>query len=46
MQERFLTQEGQLEIKGKAAVATGASSDDGIGAECAKILARAAATWW
>jgi 3-oxoacyl-[acyl-carrier protein] reductase len=28
-----------LEIKGKAAIATGASSDDGIGAECAKILA-------
>ena len=28
-----------MELKGKAAVATGASSDDGIGAECAKILA-------
>jgi 3-oxoacyl-[acyl-carrier protein] reductase len=28
-----------LEIKGKAAISTGASSDDGIGAECAKILA-------
>jgi 3-oxoacyl-[acyl-carrier protein] reductase len=28
-----------LEIKGKAAIVTGASSDDGIGAECAKILA-------
>lgn len=28
-----------MEIKGKAAVVTGASSDDGIGAECAKILA-------
>ena len=28
-----------MEIKGKAAIATGASSDDGIGAECAKILA-------
>jgi 3-oxoacyl-[acyl-carrier protein] reductase len=26
-------------LKGKAAVVTGASSDDGIGAECAKILA-------
>jgi NAD(P)-dependent dehydrogenase (short-subunit alcohol dehydrogenase family) len=28
-----------LEIKGKAAIVTGASSDDGIGSECAKILA-------
>jgi 3-oxoacyl-[acyl-carrier protein] reductase len=28
-----------LELKGKAAVITGASSDDGIGAECAKMLA-------
>jgi NAD(P)-dependent dehydrogenase (short-subunit alcohol dehydrogenase family) len=28
-----------LEIKGKVAVITGASSDDGIGAECAKMLA-------
>ena len=28
-----------MEIKGKAAIVTGASSDDGIGAECAKILA-------
>jgi 3-oxoacyl-[acyl-carrier protein] reductase len=28
-----------LDISGKAAIATGASSDDGIGAECAKILA-------
>jgi 3-oxoacyl-[acyl-carrier protein] reductase len=28
-----------LDIKGKAAIVTGASSDDGIGAECAKILA-------
>ena len=28
-----------MDIKGKAAVVTGASSDDGIGAECAKILA-------
>ena len=28
-----------MEIKGKAAVVTGASSDDGIGAECAKVLA-------
>jgi 3-oxoacyl-[acyl-carrier protein] reductase len=28
-----------LDIKGKAALVTGASSDDGIGAECAKILA-------
>jgi 3-oxoacyl-[acyl-carrier protein] reductase len=28
-----------LELQGKAAVVTGASSDDGIGAECAKILA-------
>ena len=28
-----------MDIKGKAAIATGASSDDGIGAECAKILA-------
>jgi 3-oxoacyl-[acyl-carrier protein] reductase len=28
-----------LELKGKAAVVTGASSDDGIGSECAKILA-------
>src|ERR1700716_2501840 len=35
----FLAEEGWLEIKGKAAIATGASSDDGIGAECAKILA-------
>jgi NAD(P)-dependent dehydrogenase (short-subunit alcohol dehydrogenase family) len=28
-----------LDLKGKAAVVTGASSDDGVGAECAKILA-------
>jgi 3-oxoacyl-[acyl-carrier protein] reductase len=28
-----------LELAGKAAVVTGASSDDGVGAECAKILA-------
>ncbi len=28
-----------MELKGKAAIATGASSDDGIGAECAKKLA-------
>lgn len=28
-----------MEIKGKAAIVTGASSDDGIGAECAKMLA-------
>ena len=28
-----------MEIKGKAAIVTGASSDDGIGSECAKILA-------
>lgn len=28
-----------MDIKGKAALVTGASSDDGIGAECAKILA-------
>jgi 3-oxoacyl-[acyl-carrier protein] reductase len=28
-----------LDIKGKAAIVTGASSDDGIGAECAKMLA-------
>ena len=28
-----------MEIKGKVAIVTGASSDDGIGAECAKILA-------
>jgi NAD(P)-dependent dehydrogenase (short-subunit alcohol dehydrogenase family) len=28
-----------LELKGKAAVVTGASSDDGIGSECAKMLA-------
>jgi 3-oxoacyl-[acyl-carrier protein] reductase len=28
-----------LEIKGKAAIVTGASSDDGVGAECAKLLA-------
>ena len=28
-----------MELKGKAAVVTGASSDDGIGSECAKILA-------
>jgi len=28
-----------LEIKGKAAIVTGASSDEGIGSECAKILA-------
>jgi 3-oxoacyl-[acyl-carrier protein] reductase len=45
MPERFyvnrsvFTEEVSLEIKGKAAIATGASSDDGIGAECAKILA-------
>src|SRR6185312_838719 len=31
--------EGVLEIRGKAAIVTGASSDDGIGSECAKILA-------
>jgi 3-oxoacyl-[acyl-carrier protein] reductase len=31
--------EGVLEIKGKAAIVTGSSSDDGIGSECAKILA-------
>jgi 3-oxoacyl-[acyl-carrier protein] reductase len=28
-----------LELKGKAAIVTGSSSDDGIGSECAKILA-------
>jgi 3-oxoacyl-[acyl-carrier protein] reductase len=28
-----------LELKGKAAIVTGASSDEGIGSECAKILA-------
>ena len=28
-----------MEIKGKAAIVTGASSDEGIGSECAKILA-------
>ena len=28
-----------MELKGKAAVVTGASSDEGIGSECAKILA-------
>ena len=28
-----------MDIKGKSAVVTGASSDDGIGAECAKLLA-------
>ena len=28
-----------MELKGKAAIVTGASSDDGIGSECAKILA-------
>ncbi len=28
-----------MDIKGKAAIVTGASSDDGIGAECAKMLA-------
>jgi 3-oxoacyl-[acyl-carrier protein] reductase len=28
-----------LEIRGKAAIVTGASSDDGIGSECAKLLA-------
>ncbi len=28
-----------LEIKGKAAIVTGASSDEGIGSECAKVLA-------
>jgi 3-oxoacyl-[acyl-carrier protein] reductase len=45
MPERFyvnrsvFTEEVSLEIKGKAAIATGASSADGIGAECAKILA-------
>src|SRR5258708_28241502 len=35
----FFAEEESLEIKGKAAIATGASSDNGIGAECAKILA-------
>src|SRR5258708_26899309 len=35
----FFAEEGSLEIKGKAAIVTGASSDDGIGSECAKILA-------
>src|SRR5262245_51148008 len=34
-----LQQEDVLEIKGKAAIVTGASSDEGIGSECAKILA-------
>jgi 3-oxoacyl-[acyl-carrier protein] reductase len=28
-----------LELKGKAAIVTGASSDEGIGSECAKLLA-------
>ena len=28
-----------MELKGKAGIVTGASSDDGIGSECAKILA-------
>jgi 3-oxoacyl-[acyl-carrier protein] reductase len=28
-----------LELKGRAAIVTGSSSDDGIGSECAKILA-------
>ena len=28
-----------MELRGKAAVVTGASSDDGIGSECAKLLA-------
>ncbi|MGH6768068.1 MAG: SDR family NAD(P)-dependent oxidoreductase [Xanthobacteraceae bacterium] len=28
-----------MDIKGKAAIVTGSSSDDGIGSECAKILA-------
>ena len=28
-----------MELKGKAAIVTGASSDDGIGSECAKLLA-------
>jgi NAD(P)-dependent dehydrogenase (short-subunit alcohol dehydrogenase family) len=28
-----------LDIRGKAAIVTGASSDDGIGSECAKLLA-------
>src|SRR5712692_8693785 len=31
--------EGALDLEGKAAIVTGSSSDDGVGAECAKILA-------
>jgi 3-oxoacyl-[acyl-carrier protein] reductase len=31
--------EGALELKGKAAVVTGSSSGDGVGGECAKLLA-------
>src|SRR5437667_3069096 len=34
-----MAKEDVLELRGKAAVVTGASSDDGIGSECAKILA-------
>src|SRR5438046_3186610 len=34
-----MKQEVFLNLKGKAAVVTGASSDEGIGSECAKILA-------
>ena len=28
-----------MELRGRAAIVTGASSDDGIGSECAKMLA-------
>ena len=41
-QERIISWdsgEGALDLKGKAAVVTGSSSDGGVGAECAKILA-------
>ena len=31
--------EGALELQGKAAVVTGSSSGDGVGGECAKLLA-------
>ena len=37
--ENGLNRRRVLELKGKAAIVTGASSDDGIGSECAKILA-------
>src|SRR5436190_14861494 len=34
-----MAKEDVLELRGKAAVVAGASSDDGIGSECAKLLA-------